>query len=310
MSRLDLRRPIYQLPDSLQVTGTVARKNGRFALRGVKPGEYYLEVSFIGYRTKRIENIQLAPKGRVNLGDLYIRQTAVPVEEVEVTETRPKLTYEIDKKGLNIARMGTPPVGTAVDVLKDAPSVKVDAERNVTLRGSSNFTVLIDNRPTLLEPKEALEQIPAVNIDRIEIITNLSANSGTWSNFGTKLGLRAELWRQTVAIADGETYRLKRVDLFPTFHLSYQLPKEQQWMASYTRRVNRPTAHNLQPYLIWNDPTTRTQGNSELKPGFIHSFDFGYQLPIGENRLSAETYYRITDNTSRNSSVRAPSNFP
>ncbi len=178
----DLKVPIeyatiilYQLPDSSQVIGTTTRKDGRFNITGIKPGDYYLEVSFIGYKTRRIEDINLAAKGRVNLGDIYIRQTAVPVEEVEVTETRPKLTFEIDKKVLNVARMGTPPVGTAVDVLKDAPSVKVDAERNITLRGSTNFIVLVDSRPTLLEPKEALEQIPAVNIDKIEIITNPSA---------------------------------------------------------------------------------------------------------------------------------------
>ncbi|MEN9979947.1 MAG: TonB-dependent receptor, partial [candidate division WOR-3 bacterium] len=87
-----------------------------------------------------------------------------------------------------------------------------------------------------------------------------------------------------------------RLDFFPTLHLSYQLPRGQQMMASYARRINRPTARNLRPYLIWTDPNTRTEGNPELKPEFVHSFDFGYLLPIGGNRLSAEIYYRITQN--------------
>ncbi|MFC1800228.1 TonB-dependent receptor domain-containing protein, partial [Candidatus Eisenbacteria bacterium] len=87
----------------------------------------------------------------------------------------PDIIFEIDKKVINVGKQLTAASGTAVDVLENVPSVTVDIEGNVTLRGSSSFTVLLDGRPTLLEPSEVLEQIPASTIETIEIITNPSA---------------------------------------------------------------------------------------------------------------------------------------
>ena len=65
--------------------------------------------------------------------------------------------------------------GTAIDILENVPSVDVDIEGNVSLRGSQNFTVMIDGRPSVLEPQDALESIPAESIENIEIMTNASA---------------------------------------------------------------------------------------------------------------------------------------
>ncbi len=161
--------------DSSQVTGTVSRADGRFALTGVPPGRYTVEVSFIGYRPRTVKDVQLAPDARVDIGRIDLRQVAVAVEGVEATADRPTLSYRIDKKVIEVGRQGAAISGTAVDIIENAPSVNVDVEGNVTLRGSSNFTVLIDGRPTLLESDEALQQTPASSIERIEIITNPSA---------------------------------------------------------------------------------------------------------------------------------------
>jgi outer membrane cobalamin receptor len=83
--------------------------------------------------------------------------------------------YQIDKKVINVAEQLTSISGTAVDVLEKVPSVTVDVEGKVSLRGSSNYTVLIDGRPSVLDPDDALQQIPASTIETIEIITNPSA---------------------------------------------------------------------------------------------------------------------------------------
>ena len=85
------------------------------------------------------------------------------------------MEYRIDKKVINVSQQHTAISGTAVDVLENVPSVTVDIEGNVSLRGSSNFTVLIEGRPTILDANEALEQIPASAIENIEIVTNPSA---------------------------------------------------------------------------------------------------------------------------------------
>ncbi|MEO0086056.1 MAG: TonB-dependent receptor, partial [candidate division WOR-3 bacterium] len=179
---LDLGTPVeyanvvvHGLRDTALVNGTVTRADGRFELSGLRPGRYKVEVSFIGYRTHVIPEVQLAPGATKDLGRINLRQTVVAVEGTEVTAERPRLEFKIDKKVINVAQNPAVQSGTAVDALENAPGVKVDVENNVTLRGSANFTVLIDGRPSLLEPSEALQQIPASTIESIEIITNPSA---------------------------------------------------------------------------------------------------------------------------------------
>ncbi|MCX6842211.1 MAG: TonB-dependent receptor, partial [candidate division WOR-3 bacterium] len=166
---------LHSQRDSSQVNGTVTDKSGRFTLTQVRPGRYFVEVSFIGYQTKTLGDVAVGPGATRDLGRTNLRQTAVAVQGVEAIAERPRLEYRIDKKIVDVAHQPTPPTGTAVDALENVPSVKVDDDGNVTLRGSGSFKVLIDGRPTPLEGSEALQQIPASTIDNIEIITNPSA---------------------------------------------------------------------------------------------------------------------------------------
>ena len=117
---------LYRQRDSSQATGGVTDATGRFELAGVRPGRYWLEVTFIGYRSRRIEDIQFAAGARLDLGRIDLRQTAVAVEGAEVVADRPTLSYRIDKKVIDVSRLTTAASGTAVDVLENAPSVKVD----------------------------------------------------------------------------------------------------------------------------------------------------------------------------------------
>ena len=83
--------------------------------------------------------------------------------------------YKIDRKVVNVSQDINSASGSAVDILQNTPSVNVDIDGNVELRGSTKFTVLIDGKPTVLDASEALQQIPANMIENIEIITNPSA---------------------------------------------------------------------------------------------------------------------------------------
>ena len=85
------------------------------------------------------------------------------------------IEYQIDKKVVNVSQDIMAQGGSAVTALENTPSVQVDIDGNVSLRGSSSFTVLIDGRPSILQGSDALLQIPASNIETIEIITNPSA---------------------------------------------------------------------------------------------------------------------------------------
>jgi outer membrane cobalamin receptor len=94
---------------------------------------------------------------------------------VNVVADKASIEYKIDKRVVNVSQQLTAQSGTAVDILENVPSIKVDIEGNVSLRGSESFTVLIDGRPTALAATDALKQIPASAIENIEIITNPSA---------------------------------------------------------------------------------------------------------------------------------------
>ncbi len=167
---------LYRQQDSTQVNGTITNSKGFFKLEKVPGGRFFLEVDFIGYAKKRITGIRVSPRhSEVNVGQIFLTPVAIRGEGVEVEAEGVPISYRIDKKVINVSKQTTSLSGTAVDVLENVPSVEVDIEGNVTLRGSGSFTVLIDGRPSILDPNEILQQIPASSIESIEIITNPSA---------------------------------------------------------------------------------------------------------------------------------------
>jgi len=167
---------LYARTDSVLVTGTITDQNGIFVLTAIRPGTYFVEINFIGYQATFIEDIGISRADKnIDLGEIMLRQAVLLLEGAEVVADKPAIEYRIDKKVINVSKQYTAVSGTAVDVLENVPSVSVDIEGEVSLRGSSNFTVLINDRPTVLDPQEALQQIPASTIDNIEIITNPSA---------------------------------------------------------------------------------------------------------------------------------------
>jgi outer membrane receptor protein involved in Fe transport len=166
---------VFSLKDSSMVTGGVTNSEGFFNLSIDRPGEFRVEVRFIGYDTEVIQTSIRPPNFNVDLGEIQIHPTAVLLENVVVEGNRAPVTYEIDKKVISPDQMQTVISGNAADVLANVPSVQVDVEGNVSLRGSQNFTVLIDGRPSLMDPQDALQQISAASIDKIEIITNPTA---------------------------------------------------------------------------------------------------------------------------------------
>ena len=166
---------LYHSPDKKLITGTISDFNGHFKLDNIEFGNYYLIISFIGYEEIVSDIFTISSENSsINLANIFLRSLAKELEEFEVVGKKAAIEYRIDKKVINVDKQITAEAGTAVDVLENVPSVQVDVEGNVTLRGSSGFTVLVDGRPTLLDPSDVLRQIPSSSIDNIEIITNPS----------------------------------------------------------------------------------------------------------------------------------------
>ncbi len=172
---VELANVILYDKNHTQITGTATNDKGRFVVSGLKPGTYTIEISFVGLETK-VDEVKITDENPiVNIGTIKLEQKPIFMEDLKVTAEKPPIEFKIDKKVINVKEHYASQSGTAVDALQNIPSITVDVEGNVSLRGSTNFRVLIDNRPSILEPSDALQQIPVSTIDRIEIITNPSA---------------------------------------------------------------------------------------------------------------------------------------
>lgn len=167
---------LFQSSDQKQITGTVTTKEGKFSLTDIPSGTYYLQISFIGYEKKIFDSIIISEtKSILDLGDIFIESAPLNLNNVIVTGQRSPVSYQIDKQVIDVSQITTTISGTAADVLENVPSVTVDIDGNVSLRGSSSFIVLIDGRPSVMDVQDILQQIPSSTIERIEIITNPSA---------------------------------------------------------------------------------------------------------------------------------------
>lgn len=173
---------LFSMRDSKLVTGGITDGKGHFKIKEIKLGVYKVNIKFIGFKTKTIKPIFLLPKGRgkgqgteQDLGTIKLEGSSVEIDDVNVVADKSHVQYKIDKKVVNVSQDINAAGGTAVDILENTPSINVDIDGNVELRGSTNFTVLIDGKPTVLEAADVLQQIPANAIENIEIITNPSA---------------------------------------------------------------------------------------------------------------------------------------
>ena len=160
------------------LTGTVSDSTGIFRINRVKNGSYILTASFIGYRPVEKEFTISAKERNVNVKNLLLEEDSQVIDEIQVVGQRAQMRFEIDKKVFdvesNIAQAG----GSASEILENIPSVEVDNEGEISLRGNSSVTIWINGKASGLSADnqaQILEQIPAESIERIEIITNPSA---------------------------------------------------------------------------------------------------------------------------------------
>lgn len=166
---------VMRSSDSLVVNGGITDSTGNFIIVPLDQGMYRLKISFVAYQDRVVDSVVLKAGEVKDLGVLALK-TGVNLDEFKVVEERGIVQYGADKKVYNVDKDLINKGGTATDVLGNIPSVQVDADRNITFRGSGNVRILIDGKPSALSSSGAiLDQIPAENIERIEIISNPSA---------------------------------------------------------------------------------------------------------------------------------------
>ncbi|MBI2419867.1 MAG: TonB-dependent receptor, partial [Ignavibacteriales bacterium] len=169
---------IHKSKDSSLVTGTVTDVSGDFSIDITTPGRYYALLSFIGYDTKKIDSILITPKNlHAQLGEVLLADHYQRLKEVVVTGEKQEVINNLDKKVINVDKSLAASNGSAMDVIQNVPSVSVDLNGNVSMRGSANVTILINGKPSGLvglSGTDILNQIPASSIESVEVITNPS----------------------------------------------------------------------------------------------------------------------------------------
>ncbi|MFK7969831.1 MAG: TonB-dependent receptor [Bacteroidia bacterium] len=161
------------------VAGALTDEKGRFELTEVRPARYRLRIQSLGYANRFVEKVFINPRNpQRDLGKINILAQGSTLDAVDITAEKSFMEVQLDKKVYNTSSILTAQGGVATDLMENIPSVEVDLDGNISLRGNSNVTILIDGRPSGLTGSSQgaiLEQIPASSIEKIEVITNPSA---------------------------------------------------------------------------------------------------------------------------------------
>ena len=171
---------LYSQNDSVFAMGIYTDINGEFMFYQIPTGKYYMKISLINYESKWIRDISFSNEkpDRV-LGTIKLKpEKSTELEAAQITTNKKILETSFDKKVYNIGEDLTSRNGTVNDVLNNIPSVEVDQDGKLSLRGDGNVTILIDGRPSTLtgnSAKSFLDALPANMVERIELVTNPSA---------------------------------------------------------------------------------------------------------------------------------------
>ncbi len=170
---------LFRTADSTAAGGVISDEKGAFQLTNIEPGLYYLLIQSLGFQDFSEKSIILtANKPNIDLGTVLMTQTARELNTVTITGQKELVEYSLDRKIINVDKLPATLGGSALDIMQNVPSVTVDMDGNLSLRGSENVIILVDGKPsglTGLDRQAVLDQIPASNIETIEVITNPSS---------------------------------------------------------------------------------------------------------------------------------------
>lgn len=164
---------VYNQLDSSLVKGAITNDKGEFDISGLRPNDYYLKVSYIGYQNKTVNKVSLSnAPDKVNVGTIGISAADTELGEVTVKEDKLKGQEKVDRTVYNVTDKIHEVSSNGLDVLKYIPSVSVDFQDNVTLEGRSDILFFVDD---IQRDKDFVAQLDPSTIDRVETMTNPSA---------------------------------------------------------------------------------------------------------------------------------------
>ena len=285
---------LFTMADNKAVDGTVADENGKFSMTKIAPGSYRLLVSFIGFKEKTINNIKVEKGKDVELGSIQLAANVQNLQEVTITGEKAMVEEKVDRLVYNAEKDITSKGGDAADLLRKVPMLSVDLDGNVSLRGSSNIRVLINNKPSTIiasNVADALKQIPADMIKSVEVITSPSAKydaegSGGIINIITK---KNNLQGLTLNVDSGVGNRGTNLGL----NGSYRKGKMGFTLGGFGRAFYNKAESVLDQTTFSGVNSSQTHQSSTAKDrGLFGQYSLGWDYDLGKNQaLSAGLRY-------------------
>ena len=228
---------LFRSDDSTLVTGSATDEQGKFKLQ-VQEGAYYLKINFLAYYEKIVPDLSIDNKG-LHLGKIYLKSSELALEEVEVRAEKSQMQLQLDKRVFNVGKDLGNKGANAAEILDNVPSVSVDIDGNVSLRGSENVRILIDGKPSGLvgmSGTDALRLLQGDLIESVEVITNPSARYDAEGEVGIinivlkkekKAGVNGSFdlsagYPHNYSASYNLNYRTKHVNLFSSYGVHYR----------------------------------------------------------------------------------------
>ena len=157
------------------VSGNTSGDDGTFVVDKIEAGEYIFQVQFIGYKTHSQKITISSNNANINFGVIALEPELAQLDDVNIIAERSTIEQRIDRKVINVGKDLTTAGASASDIMGNLPTLTVDQDGNIAMRGNDNVRILVDGKPTNIPAAQLLKQIPSTSIKSIELITNPSA---------------------------------------------------------------------------------------------------------------------------------------
>lgn len=275
------------------VKGSVTDADGFFDIDGVRKGDYTLRIQMMGYEQKDSKLSLKSDKAAVDMGTIVIAEESHNVEEVSVVAQKQTMKLEIDKKVFDVSQDIASTGGTASDVLENIPSVEVDSEGNVSLRGSKSVTVWINGKAQGLTSDnraDILQQLPGESIDHVEVITNPSSKYSAEGSAGI-INIVLKKDRKAGYYGGAQLSLNSEKGGRLGANINYCSPKADAYLnVGYGRRVHKNGGWTRRDFLTSGEPSGFLNSDSEgknkgnnyfIRAGFAFRFTDDDELTAG-----------------------------
>ncbi|MGM0390513.1 MAG: TonB-dependent receptor domain-containing protein [Bacteroidota bacterium] len=157
------------------ISGNISREDGSFNIEDIPAGKYNFQAQFIGYKTYSREIEISRNNSNVNIGTIFLETDIAMLDDVNIIAERTTIEQKIDRKVINVGKDLTTLGPSASDIMGNLPTLTVDQDGNIAMRGNDNVRILLDGKPTNIPAAQLLKQLPSSSIKSIELITNPSA---------------------------------------------------------------------------------------------------------------------------------------